>query len=398
MKISKRVLSCELSPIRKFAPYAEAARARGTKIYHLNIGQPDIVTPPAFYEAVRNFSNPVLEYAGSDGRPELINAIISYYNKLNVRYEHGDILITVGGSEALNILMMCILDEGSEVLIPEPFYPNYTTFIHAAGGRVQPIPTSAEEGYRLPDRKQIESRINANTRAILVTNPSNPTGVALTKEQQQMLVDIAVKHDLYLISDEVYREFVYNSDELTTFASFEQAKENVVLIDSVSKRFSACGARIGCLISKNRTLMGEAMKFCQARLCVATLDQIAAARLYELDSDYFAQTKEEYCRRRDTVIEKLQQIPDVICSHPDGAFYTMAALPIDDAEKFQTWLLNEFSDHGETVMFSPARCFYATPGKGINEIRIAYVLNQKDLTRAMELLALGIEAYNKQNN
>lgn len=394
MKISKRARSCELSPIRKFAPFAATARARGTKIYHLNIGQPDIATPPAFYEAVRDFSNPVLEYAGSDGRPELIEAIIGYYKKLGVSFDPADILITVGGSEALSILMMCILDPGSEVLIPEPFYPNYSTFITAAGGCVCPIPTSPETGYQLPDRAEIEARINENTRAILITNPSNPTGVVLTDAQQRMLADIAKKHGLYLISDEVYREFAYNTDTLSSLASYEDVSENVVIIDSVSKRFSACGARIGCLISKNSALMAEAMKFCQARLCVATLDQVAAARLYEADSDYFAATKEEYRQRRNTVISKLKNIPGVICSEPEGAFYLMAALPVDDAEKFQTWLLDEFEDNKETVMFAPGRSFYATPGKGINEIRIAYVLNQNDLARAMDLLALGIEKYN----
>lgn len=394
MKISKRAMSCELSPIRKFAPYAEAARARGTKIYHLNIGQPDIETPAAFYEAVRNFSNPVLEYAGSAGRPELINAIVDYYQKLDIQFDRNDILITAGGSEALNILMMCILDEGSEVLIPEPFYPNYTTFIKAAGGCVRPIPTSPEDGYQLPDRAVIESCITQNTRAIMITNPSNPTGVVLTADQQKMLTEIAKEHDLYLIGDEVYREFAYNAGTLSSLASYKEAEENVVIIDSVSKRFSACGARVGCIISKNQELMAQAMKFCQARLCVATLDQIAAARLYEVDSEYFTKMRAEYCRRRDTVLSKLKQMPGVICSEPEGAFYIMAALPVDDAEKFQTWLLSEFEDNGETVMFAPGRSFYATPGKGVNEIRIAYVLKQEHLTRAMDLLAMGIEKYN----
>ena len=393
MKISERARLCELSPMRKFHPYAVAANAQGRKIYHLNIGQPDIETPSAYFEAVRNFSQPVLEYAESPGRPVLIQAIQDYYAKIGVSYDTADILITTGGSEALSILMLCILDPGSEVLVPEPFYPNYATFVRAAGGVICPIPTSPEEGYHYADRKKIVSRINENTRAIMITNPSNPTGVILTPEERQLLVDIAREYDLYLISDEVYREFYYGDQGLATMGSYAEADEHVVLIDSVSKRFSACGARIGCLISKNQALMAEAMKFCQSRLSVATLDQVASAALYSVDESYFAAVREEYKRRRDTVVRKLKDIPDVICKEPQGAFYLMAALPVDNTEDFQKWLLTDFEDHGDTVMFAPGHSFYATPGKGINEIRIAYILNQTDLERAMDLLALGIKAY-----
>ena len=393
MKISERARLCELSPMRKFHPYAVAANAQGRKIYHLNIGQPDIETPSAYFEAVRNFSQPVLEYAESPGRPVLIQAIQDYYAKIGVSYDASDILITTGGSEALSILMLCILDPGSEVLVPEPFYPNYATFVRAAGGVICPIPTSPEEGYHYADREKFVSRINENTRAIMITNPSNPTGVILTPEERQLLVDIAREYDLYLISDEVYREFYYGDQGLATMGSYAEADENLVLIDSVSKRFSACGARIGCLISKNQALMAEAMKFCQSRLSVATLDQVASAALYSVDESYFAAVREEYKRRRDTVVRKLQEIPDVICKEPQGAFYLMAALPVDSAENFQKWLLTDFEDHGDTVMFAPGHSFYATPGKGDNEIRIAYILNQTDLERAMDLLALGIKAY-----
>lgn len=393
MKISERARLCELSPMRKFHPYAVAANAQGRKIYHLNIGQPDIETPSAYFEAVRNFSQPVLEYAESPGRPVLIQAIQDYYAKIGVSYDTADILITTGGSEALSILMLCILDPGSEVLVPEPFYPNYATFVRAAGGVICPIPTSPEEGYHYADREKIVSRINENTRAIMITNPSNPTGVILTPEERQLLVDIAREYDLYLISDEVYREFYYGDQGLATMGSYAEADENLVLIDSVSKRFSACGARIGCLISKNQALMAEAMKFCQSRLSVATLDQVASAALYSVDESYFAAVREEYKRRRDTVVRKLKDIPDVICKEPQGAFYLMAALPVDNTEDFQKWLLTDFEDHGDTVMFAPGHSFYATPGKGINEIRIAYILNQTDLERAMDLLALGIKAY-----
>jgi aspartate aminotransferase len=382
--------------MRKFHPFAVAAREKGRKIYHLNIGQPDIATPSVYFDTVRNFDHAVLEYAESPGRPPLIEAIRHYYEEIGANYTADDILITTGGSEALNYLMMCILDPGDEVLVPEPFYPNYNTFVCAADGVIRPIPTTPEEGYHYADREKIVSRITDKTRAILITNPSNPTGVTLTAEERRMLLDIAKEHDLYLISDEVYREFAYNGEGLVTMGTFEDGAEHVVLIDSVSKRFSACGARIGCIISKNRALMGELLKFCQARLSVATLDQTAAAALYSVEKSYFEEVREEYRRRRDTVMGKLKNIPNVTCKEPNGAFYLMAALPVDDAETFQQWLLTDFEDHGETVMFSPGRSFYATPGKGLNEIRIAYVLNQQDLERAMDLLALGIEAYNRR--
>jgi len=396
MKISERAKKCELSPMRKFHPYSVAAAARGRKIYHLNIGQPDIATPPAFFDELRRFSQPVLEYATSGGKSSLVRAIQAYYKKIGVEYDRNDIYITMGGSEALSIALMCILDPGDEILVAEPFYPNYNTFVRSAGGTIRPIPTTPDEGYRFADRAKIEAQINENTRAIMITNPSNPTGVVLTKEEQRLLLDIAKEHDLYVIADEVYREFVYNGEPLASFAQFEDAAEHVILIDSVSKRFSACGARVGCLISKNKAFMAEAMKFCQARLAVATLDQAASAALYSVGDDYFETVRQEYKRRRDTVMKKLKQIPGVVCEEPQGAFYCMAALPVDSAESFQLWLLNEFHDNGDTVMFSPGESFYATPGKGVNEIRIAYVLKQEDLERAMDLLALGIEAYNKR--
>lgn len=381
--------------MRKFHPFAVEAQAKGRKIYHLNIGQPDIATPSVYFDAVRNFADPVLEYAESPGVPSFIHAVQAYYARLGAHYEESEILATTGGSEALSIVMQCILDPGSEVLIPEPYYPNYATFIRAACGHVCPIPTSPEEGYHYADRAKIEALIHENTRAIMITNPSNPTGVTLTAEERQMLLDVAREYDIYLICDEVYREFFYNGEGLVTMGTLDDPNGNLVIIDSVSKRFSACGARIGCLISKNKALMAEALKFCQARLSVATLDQVAAAALYTVDQHYFDDMRLEYQRRRDTVMEKLRTIPGVTCRTPDGAFYLMAALPIDDADRFQQWLLTDFEDHGETVMFSPGHSFYATPGNGVNEVRIAYVLKEEDLSRAMDLLALGIKAYQK---
>ena len=366
MKFSSKVEKCGLSPMRKFHPYAVAAQEKGRKIYHLNIGQPDIETPKAYFDAVKHFDQAVLEYAPSPGMPVLIEAIRGYYDKLNMHFEPGDILITNGGSEALQIAMN------------------------------HPIPTCPEEGYHYADRKKIEAEINEHTRAIMCTNPGNPTGTVLTPEEMRMMVDIAKEHGLFIIGDEAYREFVYAGEPLQSLGEFEDAAENVIVIDTVSKRFSACGARIGCLISRNKELMAHAMKYAQCRLCVPTIDQVASAALYDVGPAYFAAVRDEYKRRRDTVMRKLKEIPGVVCECPKGAFYAMAALPVDDAEKFQIWLLEHFDDHGDTVMFAPGGGFYATPGKGINEIRIAYVLKQEDLERAMDLLALGIQAYNNR--
>ena len=396
MKFSTKVEKCGLSPMRKFHPYAVAAQEKGKKIYHLNIGQPDIETPKAYFDAVKHFAQPVLEYAPSPGVPELIEAIRGYYAKLNMHFAPEDILITNGGSEALQIAMNCILDDGDEILIPEPFYPNYNTMVCTCGASIHPIPTKPEEGYHYADRKKIEAEINEHTRAIMCTNPGNPTGTVLTPEEMRMMVDIAKEHGLFIIGDEAYREFVYAGEPLQSLGEFEDAAENVIVIDTVSKRFSACGARIGCLISRNKELMAHAMKYAQCRLCVPTIDQVASAALYDVGPAYFAAVRDEYKRRRDTVMRKLKEIPGVVCECPKGAFYAMAALPVDDAEKFQIWLLEHFDDHGDTVMFAPGGGFYATPGKGVNEIRIAYVLKQADLERAMDLLALGIQAYNNR--
>ena len=313
-----------------------------------------------------------------------------------MHFDTDDILITTGGSEALAITMQCVLDDGDEILIPEPFYPNYSTMAHTCGATIHPVPTRPEEGYWYADRARIEAEINEHTRALLLTNPGNPTGTVLTGEEMRMLVDVAKEHDLFLIGDEAYREFVYGGEGLRSFGEFPDAAENVVIIDTCSKRFSACGARVGCLITRNKELMGHAMKYAQARLCVATLDQTACAHLYSVGPEYFAAVREEYKRRRDTVVRMLQEIPGVVCECPKGAFYLMASLPVDDTDKFQMWLLQEFDDHGDTVMFAPGEPFYATPGNGRSEIRIAYVSEQKKLERAMELLRLGIEAYNRR--
>lgn len=394
MKLSSKIQKCELSPIRKFAPFADAARARGIKIYPLNIGQPDIETPAAFFDAVRNFESPVLEYAPSAGIPAYLKAVHDYYTRIGIELEPGDMLATAGGSEALSMTLACIIDEGDELLTAEPFYPNYSTFTQVTGATIRPIPTFAEEGFRYAVRERIEPLINEHTRAILMTNPGNPTGYVLSRAEMRVIADIAKEHDLYVVSDEVYREFVYGGEEMTSMLEFEDLHDNVIVVDSVSKRFSACGARVGVVVSRNKAFMTEAMKICQGRLCVATLDQVGAAALYSVGPEYFAAVREEYKRRRDTALKKLLAIPGVVCEQPEGAFYLMAKLPVDSTDKFQQWLLEEFNADGDTVMLTPGEGFYATPGKGVNEARLAYVLKQADLERAMDVLALGIAAYN----
>ena len=374
-----------------------AAEKEGKKIYHLNIGQPDISTPPAYYEAIRKFDRKTLAYAESPGTPQLIDAVRSYYKRLDVELEPSDVLITTGGSEALLLTCLSILDPYTEVIIPEPYYPNYTTFVHAAGGVIRALPTNPWEGYRYADRERSESLITKNTRAILITNPGNPTGVVLSQEEMRMIADIAKKHDLFLICDEVYREFCYDEKfGVPTMARFRDIDENLVIVDSVSKRFSACGARVGCVVTRNKELQAALLKFCQSRLSVATIDQAGAAALYSVDPGFFLESKDEYRRRRDTVVSRLRKIPGVVVEEPMGAFYVMASLPVGDSDKFQRWLLEEFSDNGDTVMFAPGAPFYETPGKGINEVRIAYVLKQEDLERAMDVLAAGIAQYQRK--
>ena len=394
MKVSINANRCEPSPMRKFHPLAVEAERQGKKIYHLNIGQPDLETPKAFFDAVKNFDAATLAYAASPGMPVLLDAVQEYYKNLGVHLNHKDIYITTGGSEALLLTCLSILDPYTEVIVPEPYYPNYTTFVHAAGGRIRALPTRPEEGYRYANRKRIESLITKNTRAIMITNPGNPTGVVLTEEEMRMIADVAKKHDLFLICDEVYREFCYDDKfGVPCMGRFRDIDENLVIIDSVSKRFSACGARVGCVVTRNKELQQALLKFCQSRLAVATIDQLGAAALYDVDDQFYRVSKEEYRNRRDLVISKLRQIPGVEVEEPMGAFYVMASLPVDDADKFQQWLLESFDHNGDTVMFAPGAPFYETPGKGYNEVRIAYVRDCEELERAMDLLGRGIAKY-----
>ena len=394
MKYSSKMERCGLSPMRKFNGEAAEAVKNGKKIYHLNIGQPDILTPQAYYDALKSFAQPVLSYAPSAGTEELLDAVRDYYARIGVELKKGEIFATSGGSEALQMTMAAILDDGDEIVIPEPFYPNYHTSVTLAGATIHPVPTSPEEGYRYAVRERVEACINEHTRAIMITNPGNPTGAVLSPDELKLMLDIAKEHDLLIICDEVYREFVYGGEPLMSALQFEGYEQNVVVIDSVSKRFSACGARVGMLISRNRDFMEQAMKWCQCRLCSATVDQVASAALYRLDPGYFDEVREEYKRRRDTLMRCLKKIPGVVCEEPKGAFYVMAALPIDDADTFQHWLLNEFDDEGDTVLFACGEPFYGTPGKGKNEVRMAYTINCADIERAMEILAHAIETYN----
>jgi len=393
IRLSKRAEQMPASPIRKLVPFAQTAKKNGTKVYHLNIGQPDIKTPDLFFDAIRNFSAPVLEYALSQGNIELINSFRDYYKKWDIDFEEDEVIITNGGSEALILAYSAIGDYDDEVLVPEPFYANYNGFAVQAGMHVKPITTKAEEGFHLPSKEVIEKLITSKTKAIAISNPGNPTGAIYTREELEMLGDLAKKHDLFLIGDEVYREFVYDGLKYTSLMHIKGIEDRVIVIDSISKRYSACGARIGCLCSKNKELMKAIMKFAQARLCVPTLEMVGAVHLANTPKEYFDEVNQEYQKRRDIVYKALREIPGVVCEKPTGAFYVMAKLPVDDADEFAKWMLTDFSLNKETTMVAPGAGFYATPGLGKNEIRIAYVLNEKDLTKAMYLLAEGIKKY-----
>ena len=396
MQLSNRVNAMQNSPIRKFNVFAFEAKAKGKKVYHLNIGQPDIETPACFMDAIKNYDKKVIAYSESGGELELLDAIIDYFKQYDMNYERKNIMITNGGSEALSMIFTTILNPEDEVLIAEPFYTNYHTFATGACGKVVPITTKAEDGYNFAKRELIEAAITPNTKAICCISPGNPTGRVLTIEDMKLIGQIAKENDLWIIADEVYREFAYDDREVTSFGMIDEIKDRVVIVDSVSKRFSACGARIGCIVSKNEEFMEGIMKIAQGRLCVPTLEQIGAAALYRLDKSYYEEVKAEYCARRDVVYEELMKIPGVVCQKPGGSFYMTAKLPVDSVEDFLMFMLTEFDDNGETAMFTPAEGFYGTPGLGKDEMRMAYVLKQEDMRRAVELIRLGMEAYNKK--
>jgi aspartate aminotransferase len=393
MKFSGRITNMQQSPIRKLVPIAEAAKKRGKTVYHLNIGQPDVKTPEVFFDALKNFDKEVLAYSFSQGSPELLESFSSYYKSYGIDFDPADILVTNGGSEALVFAMLAICDNGDEVLVPEPFYTNYNGFGNVTGISVVPITTKAENGFNLPSKEEIKKLVTPKTKGILLSNPGNPTGAVYSKEQLNIVRELAKENNLYIIADEVYREYIFDDFPYMSFAQFDDISDRVIIIDSISKRYSACGARIGSLASKNKDLIAQVLKLCQGRLCVPTIEQLGAAALAKVPKEYFDKTKEEYRQRRDIVYNALQEMPGVVCELPHGAFYIMAKLPVKNAEKFVIWMLEEFDVEGETVMFAPAEGFYGTPGLGVDEIRMAYVLNQESLKKAMNILKMGLEAY-----
>lgn len=398
MIYSERITTMQSSPIRKLAPIASSAKAKGIKIYHLNIGQPDIKTPKVFFEAVKNFNNEVLEYAVSPGLPELISSLQQYYTTYNMDFESDEILVTNGGSEALLFALMATCDPKDNILVPEPFYSNYNGFSQSINVNITPITTKAEEGFHLPSKEKIQSLITSKTKAILISNPGNPTGTVYTKKELYMISEIAKENDLWIISDEVYREFVYDGLEYTSFGNIKEVEDRVIIIDSVSKRYSACGARIGSIASKDKTLIAEILKLCQGRLCVSALDQVGSVELYNTPSSYFTEVNNEYKNRRDVLYNELIKVKGVICKKPAGAFYIVAKLPIENAEDFVIWMLTDFNKDGETVMACPAEDFYATPGLGRDEIILAYVLKEDDLHKAAIILKEGLEKYLELKN
>lgn len=381
------------SPIRKLVPFAEAAKKKGVKIFHLNIGQPDIETPSTFLNAVKTADIKVLEYSHSAGNESYRKKLCTYYKDYNIQVEASDIIITCGGSEAISIAMMTCFNPGDEIIIPEPFYANYNGFSCAANVTIKPIISSIENGFALPPISEFEKLITPKTRGIMICNPGNPTGYLYTKDEIAALGALIKKHDLFLLSDEVYREFCYDGKEYFSVMQLEGVENNVILLDSISKRYSACGARVGAMISKNKEVMAAALKFAQARLSPPSYAQIGAEAALDTPKSYFEAVSKEYIARRDFVIDALNKIPGVFCPKPSGAFYCIARLPIDNSDKFCQWLLEDFAFEKQTVMMAPATGFYSTPGAGTNEVRIAYVLKTEDLRNAMRCLEEALKVY-----
>lgn len=392
-QISVRGLEMPESPIRKLAPLAAEAKNRGIKVYHLNIGQPDLPTPEVALEAIRNIDRNILEYSPSQGYLGYRKKLVNYYKKYNINVTPDDIIITCGGSEAVLFAFMSCLNPGDEIIVPEPAYANYMAFAISAGAKIRTIATTIEEGFSLPKVEKFEELINDRTRAILICNPNNPTGYLYTRREMHQIRDLVKKYDLYLFSDEVYREYIYTGSPYISACHLEGIEQNVVLIDSVSKRYSECGIRIGALITKNQEVRQAVMKFCQARLSPPLIGQIAAEASLDAPEEYYRNVYDEYVDRRKCLIDGLNRIPGVYSPIPMGAFYTVAKLPVDDSEKFCRWCLEKFNYEGETVMMAPALGFYTTPGAGYNQVRIAYVLKKEDLVRALFILRKALEAY-----
>jgi len=393
MRISQRGRTIQASPIRKFKPYADQAMAQGVKVYFLNIGDPDVPTPKAVAEAFHAYNDEVLNYGPAQGFLDLRQAIAEYFCSYGLNVEADNVIITVGGSEAVHFAFCVVADPGEEIIIPEPFYTNYNGFASYAALKIIPLTLRAEEGYHLPPGPQIEALITPKTRAIVLCSPNNPTGTVYSQKELEEVVSLAKKYDLFLIADEVYKEFIYDGLKHISLLEFEEVKDRVIVADSISKRFSCCGARIGAVITRNEAVYQALLRFAQARLCPPTVEQRAALAAYRLGRSYFEPIREEYQKRRDILYEELKKIPGVVLHKPQGAFYINVKLPIDDSDNFVRWLLTEFRFNGETVMVAPGSGFYATEGRGKDEVRLAYVLKEKDLRRALELFQLALERY-----
>lgn len=392
-QISSRAKTMPPSPIRKLVPFAEAAKKRGIKVYHLNIGQPDIPTPEVMMNAFRNHEIKVLEYGHSGGLWEYREGLVKYYRRHDIHVSKEEILVTTAGSEAIIFAMLATMDEGDEMIVPEPFYTNYNGFAVEAGVKVVPVTCRAEDGFALPPDAEIRAKITPRTRAIMICNPNNPTGYVYRLEEMNRLRALVLEHDLFFFSDEVYREFVYDGKKHHSVLHLEGLDDRAVLLDSISKRYSACGARVGCLVTHNKDILESALRFGQARLCPPTMEQLAALAAVDTPQSYMDAVFNDYNRRRETVFNALGKIPGVVGQKPSGAFYTVVKLPVDNADRFCRWLLEEFDDKGETVMLAPANGFYATPGLGDDEVRIAFVLNSAAMERSMEILKKALQAY-----
>lgn len=394
MKLSNRIQDMIYSPIRKLNPFAAQAKKEGVYVYHLNIGQPDVETPKLFFDAVKNFEQKVLSYSDSQGINPLIQSYIKYYDSIGIEFSEDELLVANGGSEALLFAFSACLDHGDSVLTSNPFYTNYRNIADVVGNKIVTFPTKPEDGFRLPSLEVLESCLTPNTKAILLSNPGNPTGVVYTEEEINRLCDLCVKHNLYYISDEVYREFIYEGDKNYSPLYREDMKDRAVLVDSISKRYSACGARVGVIASKNKDLISNVLKISQARLCSPTLEQVGAAELIKTSKEYFETVRKEYQRRRDTLYAGLSSIPEIICEKPAGAFYIVAKLPVKNAENFCKWLLTDFRVDNKTIMMAPANGFYSDPStEGLNEVRFSYCLNCDALEDAVKILKAGLENY-----
>jgi aspartate aminotransferase len=398
MNISQRGFKIQESPIRKLKPFADQAKERGIRVYFINIGQPDIPTPQPVWRALKEFDEEVLSYGPAQGFLELRQAIADYFNSYNISLHSENVIITVGGSEAVHFAFSVVADPGEEIIVPEPFYTNYNGFASCADVNLVPLTLSVEDGFRLPSKGEMEAKINPKTRAILLNSPSNPTGTVYSPEELERIINLALKHDLFIISDEVYKEFVYDGASHKSILEYDEVQDRAIIVDSISKRFSCCGARIGAVITRNEEVYQSLLKFAQARLCPPTVEQKMALAAYRMGREYFHPIREEYQRRRDVLYDGLKDIPGVVMHKPQGAFYIIVKLPIKDSEHFVRWMLTDFQLDNETVMVAPAQGFYSTPGKGKDEVRIAYVLKEKDLKRAIGVFKTGLKEYGMEKS